>query len=74
MRVEVGETYEIRRDGRLQATSVVKSVDEFVIIMENGQKFSKATGTEFSTSRLSKPSYLSRRVSKKPASLIRLVK
>ena len=74
MRVEVGETYEIRREGQLQDTSVVKEVTEFVIVMENGCKFSKKTGTEFSTNKLPKPSYFSRRVSKKPASSLRLVK
>jgi hypothetical protein len=74
MKIEVGETYEIRREGQLQDTSVVKEVTKFVIVMENGQKFARATGTEFSTNKLPKPSYLSRRVSKKAANPLRLVK
>jgi len=74
MKIEAGETYEIRREGQLQGTSVVKEVTEFVIVMENGQKFAKKTGTEFNTNKLPKPSYLSRRVAKKPVNMLRLVK
>ncbi len=72
--IEVGEKLRIRREGVFQGISAVKEVTEFTIVLENGQEFSRATGIEFSSNKLPRPCYLSSRVIKKPANLLRLVK
>lgn len=62
--VQIGEVYEIRREGQLQDISGVIGFNDFIILLGNGQVFSRATGTEFSTAKLEKPNYLGARLAR----------